>query len=279
MTLVLEGNEKRFSNFINEVRIKAFSWRKRLFRIFKPVKRSAPLFVVGSGRSGTDIVTFTLNNSLFVDVYNEYNDDAFLNWRLRPLDHIESLVNKSRANIVVFKPIVETLRCKELMERFPYAKVLFAVRDYSDAINSMVRFFGDKHVRAVNGWVESDFKEHSAAPEHTKAFIRTHSKGTLSLEDASALYWLLYNDAYASLGLDNEQRVKLVSYEELVNNPREVTKDLAEFLEVPWSSKMTEGVFNKSVGKSPSPNISPEIERECQKVWTYLAKCINSAKG
>lgn len=278
MTLVIEGSEGVLTNIINQVRIKSFRWRKRLFRMIRPSGKSYPVFIIGSGRSGTDIITFTLNNSLFSDVYNEFNDDAFVNWRLKSLDHIEILVNKSRAKVVAFKPIVETLRCKELMERFPDSKVLFAVRDYRDAVNSMVRFFGDKHIRAVNGWVESDFKEHPAAPEHIKAFLRTHSKGTLSFENASALYWLLYNDAYASLGLDNEPRVKLVSYEELVNNPREVTKGLAEFLEIPWSSRMTDGIFSKSVGKSPSPNISPEIEKECKKVWAYLAKRIVSAK-
>ncbi|HCW91031.1 MAG TPA: hypothetical protein DHU56_13415 [Marinobacter sp.] len=278
MTLVIEGSENYLVKVFNNIKIRSFGWRKRLFRIFRPSETSLPVFIIGSGRSGTDIVTFTLNNSLFVQVYNEFHDDAFVNWRLKPLDHIAGLIHKSRAKVVAFKPIVETLRCRELVERFPDAKVLFAVRDYRDAVNSMVRFFGDRHIRAVKGWVKSDFKEHPAASERIRAFLRAHSEGTLSLEDASALYWLLYNDAYASLGLDNDQRVKLVSYEELVNNPREVTKGLAEFLDIPWSSRMTEGIFSKSVGKSPSPNISPEIEKECQKVWAYLAKRIVSAK-
>ena len=135
MTLVIEGEESAWSNFVNQLKIKTFRVRKRVFQKLTASAASVPVFVVGSGRSGTDIATYALSRSLHTEVYNEYNDAAFVNWRLRPLEDVAGLIDKSPAKVVVFKPIVETLRGKELLDQFPQAKLLFAVRDYRDAVN------------------------------------------------------------------------------------------------------------------------------------------------
>jgi hypothetical protein len=278
MTLVIEGRDGVWSNLVNQVAIKTFRLRKRVFQKFNPAKVSTPVFIVGSGRSGTDIVTHTLSRSFFTAIYNEYHDAAFENWRLRPLDEIGGLIEKSSAQFVVFKPIVETLRSKELLDYFPDGKLLFAVRDYRDAVNSMVRFFGRGHIKAVQAWVRSDFERHSQAPEYMKDFIRTHCDENVSLQDACALYWLLYNAAYQYLDLENDPRARLISYERLVRNSNEETRDLASFLGISWSSGMTQGIYDKSIGKSSPPNISPAIEAECNRVWEYLSKCIQSER-
>lgn len=81
-----------------------------------------------------------LSKAWDVELVNEDNPKAFDNWRLKSLDVVERTVHASNAGLVLFKPIVETLRANEFLAEFQSAAVVFVVRNPNDAINSMVRF-------------------------------------------------------------------------------------------------------------------------------------------
>jgi hypothetical protein len=215
-------------------------------------------------------VSHCLSRAWDVELINEDNPKAFDNWRLRGLDVVARAVELSRARLVMFKPIVETLRANEFLARFPSGFVVFVVRNPFDAINSMARFFGESHVRAIKNWVETDFERQPQAPTELREFIAEYCHANLSVEDASGLYWLLYNSAYFFLDLKANSRVTLVRYEHLVQEPEHAMQEVCEFLGMKWSTSMTKEVYAGSVGKNRKPDLSPEIEKQCLDVWHRL---------
>lgn len=245
-------------------------YAKGLYQFFTTFGGTSPIFIVGSGRSGTDIVAHCLSKAWDVELINEDNPKAFDNWRLKGLDSVGRSVESSRARLVIFKPIVETLRARDLLGSFSTGKVIFATRNPYDAINSMVRFFGERHIKAVKGWVDTGFSRQSEAPETLRQFISDHCHDQLSLEDASGLYWLLYNSSYQFLGLASDVRVLLVRYENLVQKPVETVKDVCDFLELKFQPSMISEIYPGSVGKNRRPSMSPDIERACLDVWREM---------
>jgi hypothetical protein len=241
-----------------------------LYQLVTRSRESRPVFILGSGLSGTDIVSHCLSKSKDVELVNEDNPKAFDNWRLKSLDMVGQVVESSRARLVLFKPIVETLRARAFLDSFPCGSVIFVIRNPYDAINSMVRFFGEGHVKAVKSWVETDFDRQPHAPAEFREFIASHCHVDLSAEDASGLYWLLYNSAYSFLDLQSNPRVTMVRYENLVQNPEMTMRDACDFLDTKWSHSMTDEVYAGSVGKNRKPELSPAIEKQCINVWARL---------
>ncbi|MDZ7759344.1 MAG: sulfotransferase domain-containing protein [Desulfovermiculus sp.] len=138
-------------------------------------------------------------------------------------------------------------------------------------LNPRFVFFGDKQIKAIKSWVQTDFCKHPQAPGSLREFISFHCHKDLTTEDAAGLYWLLYNDAYRFLNLQDEgRRVLLVCYDNLVQNPAKTTQEIATFLDLEWTRSMAEDVYSGSVGKNKKPDLSPSIDRECQKVWEFI---------
>ena len=92
----------------------------------------------------------------------------------------------------------------------------------------------------------------------------------LSLEDASGLYWLLYNSAFHFLSLDSERRAMLVRYEHVVQNPNQTMEHVCRFLGMKWRASMTDEVYSGSLGKDLRPVLTPEIESACLAQWERL---------
>ncbi|MGM0766744.1 MAG: sulfotransferase [Pseudomonadota bacterium] len=244
--------------------------RKQAYQLVWPADQTRPVFLVGSGRSGTDIVAYSLSRCRDVELVNEDNPKAFENWRFRNLDDIERVIHASRAPVIAFKPIVETLKTGIFLDRFSHSKAIFLVRHPYDAINSMARFFGERHVDTVNAWVATDFAEQATAPAELREFIKNKCSETPGTADAAALYWLLYNDSYRFLGLSDNPAVLLVGYEQMVQNPETTTRTLASFVGLQWSEGMMADIYDRSVRKHDKPELDAEIEARCLKTWAYL---------
>lgn len=267
MTLHVQTNG---SAYLYRVKRRVRYLLKKVYHRFHCSDQSRPVFLLGSGRSGTDIVAHCLSKDWNVELINEDNPKAFENWRLKGLDVVEQAVDSSGARLVLFKPIVETLRAHEFLAEFRSAVVVFVVRNPYDAINSMARFFGESQVRAVKSWVETDFDRQPHAPAELREIIASHCHADLSVEDAAGLYWLLYNSAYFFLDLQSNSRVTMIRYENLVQKPKETMQQICDFLGLKWSPSMTDEVYAGSVGKNRKPDLSPAIEKQCIDAWDRL---------
>jgi hypothetical protein len=255
--------------------------KRLLISKIKTVKNSllksnitTPVFVIGSGRSGTDLVVNCLSNSWQVDVYNEDNPKVFSNWRIRSFDEVDSVLKKNGSKIAVFKPIVETLRAQEFLTSFPSAKILFIARNPYDTISSISRFFGDGVKKAVNYWLSSGFKNHPQAPESIKNEIKKLAYPDMTVEDSAAIYWLMYNNSYYFLGLDKEKKVMLIQYESLINEPVYETKRICKFLDIKWTRSMTKYISDPI--RKPKPKIDDKIEKKCLETWSRFITISNN---
>lgn len=240
-------------------------------------RQSRAVFVIGSGRSGTDILVHCLAHSLDVMLINEGDRLAFENWRLKDLDTVKAVVNTSGAPLVLFKPIVETMRVQEFLKEFHDSRAVFIIRDYRDAINSMSSFFGESHVRAINSWVESGFSRFPLLPEELRNLVIKIWSDDTSIETACGIYWLVYNSSYFFLGLSADDRIRLVSYESLVTTPEKKLREVCGFLGLKFKSGMIAQVYASSINRKPAPKLTSDLQRSCEKMWNSLERITKDA--
>ena len=257
--------------------------KRRWQRRTNPDGVTTPVFLVGNGLSGTSMLVFHLTRSWHIDLYNEDNPAAFEKWFLRDFSVIETLIDQSQAPLVLLKPIKDTFRIRALQERFPAAKVLFAFRHFDDVINSSrKRFyvdFGKKVGKTVaqitppvDRWMQDDFAEYGIAPPPvaTKALIASLWRADLNLESKIALHWLFVNRLFFDLKLDEDDSVKAIRYESLVSEPAAEFRAICDFLEIPFSDEMGEGVFASSINKKETPELDVAIREACELVYGRL---------
>jgi len=250
-----------FSSTQEEVRRKV--WQ----RWNNPSGRTTPVFLIGCGRSGTSMVVSHLARSWRTELYNEDNPAAFDKWRIRDLQVIQGLVERSFAELVLFKPILHTYQIRSFLTRFPDSKAIFAFRHYDDVINSSIKRFGlSNRINHVRVWIEEDFGEFadSPPPAATKDFIRANWDPSMNPETGAALYWLFQNRLFFDLGLHEDQAVKLVHYESIVRGPTEKFRVLCQFLGLTYEPKISEGIYHSSVKRDPPPEIDPGIRAACE---------------
>lgn len=263
----------------HQLALLGISGRKRILqRIYNSNGNTRPAFLVGCGRSGTSMIVFHLDRSWQIDLYNENNPDAFVNFRLREPDVVELLLERSSARVALFKPILSTQQSDLLLMRFPQAKIIFAFRHYFDVINSSILRFGpDSWLDRVNKWGVNDFSEFAAhqPPDYTKEMLLSLWRDGLSPADGIALYWLFYNQLYFDMQLETHDRVLLVNYESIVNHPASEFTKMSEFLEIDFEPVFIKGVFSSSIAKKTPAQVSEDILKACSSLWERLESRLN----
>ena len=79
------------------------------------------------------------------------------------------------------------------------------------------------------------------------------------------------NSLFFELGLENNKnRVRLIQYEELVQNPRTVMNELFNWFEVDWNESAFRYVHSRSVGKPNLPKLNPEVDALCHELHGKL---------
>lgn len=249
-------------------------YRGMIRPLTNPTGESRAAFIVGSGRSGTDLLAAKLGQSIDVLLINEDNPAGFDNWRLRDHRTLRDLISESRARVLLFKPIVETHRTMELLEAFPGSRAVFISRNPSDTINSIARFFGDTVRSTVIGWgeVKDDIPDTWSIPRELRLELSEMCRSDPTLHDAAAIYWYVYNAALFSRGLHEDSRVCVLLYEDLVTRPAEELLKACRHLGIRFRSSMTDGIYRSSVKKSPPPTLTPDIGERCTALWTRIAQ-------
>jgi hypothetical protein len=242
-------------------------------RLHNPLGGSRPVFLVGCGRSGTNMITRHLARSWQIKLYNEDNSLAFKNWRMRDLRTIKKLVESNYATITLFKPILDTHLSYNLLSYFDQSKIIFAYRYYTDVVRSALKHFGpDNWYSRVKAWVEKDFEEFFPAmiPKNLKDFIIERWYPSMTPETSIALYWLFYNCLYFDLELECNPRVYPVKYENVVLDPTNNYRSICNFLGIRYNPLMADGVYNTSLKHDLLLNIDQRIRDDCEDLWNRL---------
>jgi len=251
----------RFSNFTNSDEVKR------------------PIFVVGCQRSGTTMLVGTLGRSPEISTYHEGHKRAFDDdYRLKSDDVVKRLIYESRKPIVIFKPINDSQHADHLLKSHAHAKAIWIFRVYQDVINSAVRKWREGQKKIIYGISKGYYKRpaHMAigeriAPE-THDLIKHLCRKDLSSQDGAALIWYLRNLIYFDLDLQNNNRVLLCKYEDLVTGPKEHFRRVFDFVGCDFSPKYVEEIHARSVRQNDLPTIDPEIKSLCESLRDRLER-------
>lgn len=258
--------------------------REKLHKKLKTLRRALrarrgpaiPVLILGEMRSGTNMLADCFDNCVSADVYHESDDDAFIDYELRPLPEIRRLIAKSNGTHVVFKPIADSNRALELLEEIPGARVIWIYRRYQDAINSALEKWTE-HREYLRLILEEPQKARWRAVglnADDLALIRKHYTRELTDASARALIWYIRGRRYFTQQLQQRSDVMLINYEELVTNPREHLRAAFDFVALPFQDSYYQHVATSSIRKRPDPQIAPEIATLCDALTQQFAAAL-----
>jgi hypothetical protein len=252
-----------------------------LFRKRLPFDRKALLFILGCQRSGTTLMTRIFERDWDAWVFHESSrlssDDAEHRMRLNELAKVKAVLASANYPLLVAKPLVESQQARRLLEYFPHARVLWLYRHYHDVVASDLNRFGlHNGIRNLRPIVERDQTNWRAqnVDAATRSTIEMHFRDDMNPYDAAALFWFCRNMHYLEGRLDDasvSDRVMLLRYEELVQNPEDVMRRVYRFVGRPFPGPGAIGqVHDRSVAKGHGIPLSPEIAALCKSLLDRL---------
>jgi hypothetical protein len=234
---------------------------------------AVPVLVFGEQRSGTNMLLRCFGRSPSTAMYNETDDDAFVDYELKDLQVIRRLVARSPATHVVLKPTADGNRAGEIMDQLPGARGIWIYRDYRDAISSALALFRETSLEYLGNVARRSPEARWRAinlTDQDMALIEGHLSRGISEVSARALIWAIRNGFFFRAGMNERPDVLLLNYEELVREPVRVVERAFEFVGLEFRDRYTRKVFASSVGRRPSPEIDPQVESLCVAVKARL---------
>ncbi len=246
------------------------------------------VFVTGCGRSGTTMLVDTLDCSPEIWLYNEFHRAAFDRLRLKSPEGVKRLIRRCAAPTVVFKPLSDVHRVDELLSTYENSRALWIYRRYQDTANSAVRLWGESQKsmarniaagnRAELGWLGERLSDEVVAQ------FREAYREEGPPEEGAALIWYYLNQFFFTTGIDQDPRVMLLQYEDLVQRPRENFAEIFGFLGCHFDESFLSDVHKSSIGKNTFPEISPRVHELCTSLGkrldaTYEARRTTPASG
>lgn len=246
------------------------------------------VFILGCQRSGTTLLAMLLNASSYVSLYDEsINNVANNNFRLRDESTIKSLIERDWHKVLVFKALNDNQYAGNLLEYYGDTQGLWIYRCYQDTVNSAVVKWKDtqkKYMQWIGGRESTnithfrpanDLEKRSAIyiermDSQTHQVIKEHVDDDLTPEEGAALLWYARNQMYFDMGLHKDNRVLLVSYEDMVTHPDERIARIYNFIGIPMQKRILRDIKRTSIGKKPAPPLRKHIASLCEELMTRL---------
>ena len=247
-------------------------WWHQVNGLTGQTKQKQMVFVSGVQRSGTNMLMDIVEGCLLTDVFHETDRRAYDDYELKPPATIRHLYEKSKAPHVVFKALCEGHALKEMLDSYDVAKGVWVYRSYGDVVNSMLKSFPSQAAviqrlvddPASNRWIGKGMSE------ATHELLKHYWHPAISDESAAALIWYLRNTLFFEQQLDEDERVSLVCYEDMVRHPDQLFPALGKSLGLVIPGKAYTGVFKSSISKEHSPQIEPQVRLLCDRMAARL---------
>ncbi len=243
--------------------------KKTLRQTFSAPIETTPVFVLGLQRSGTTMLMFAFHLHPEIAVYDESRDSSsYLNFRLRSMEVTEQLITASPFPVACFKPLADSHLATPLLNRFPSARCIWALREYSDVANSFLRKFphATRAIRLVCAGQEGGGWFQEGISEETGNILQNLPWQNFSDYDFACLVWWARNRLYFEQHLDKEKRVLLLRYEKLVTAPQESLSAITNFIGIPFSPQMTRYIHARSISRHSPPRINPLAQELCDEL-------------
>ena len=250
-------------------------WRWR--RAHDVAPHAIPVFLVGLQRSGTNMLVRGLERSPEFEVRNEKDRGAFDRFRIRADPVIRSIVERSGQRFVLFKPLCDSHRVRELLDGLgtpSSGRAIWAYRSVDGRVRSAVAKFGPANLVALReiaaGRGAHLWQAGGLGPEQLE-LIRSFDYDSVSPETAAALFWFARNSLYFDLGLHERDDVWLGAYERLVQEPVPVMRSLCAFLGFAFRQELVEHIDRRAASAAPV-EIEPQVRELCDGLTERLAR-------
>ncbi|HUE86412.1 MAG TPA: sulfotransferase domain-containing protein [Vicinamibacterales bacterium] len=263
--------KRRLERKLPRVAKSARQWTQAIATGGRPETRL--VFVVGAQRSGTRLPLQVLDHASDISTFSEGTDPFFDGVLLRPLDQIEALVRRSASPIVALKPICETHRVNELLDRFAGSKAIWIFRNYQDTVSSAsIKWTsGKESLRRIahREFGPGEWRVGGLTEEKFQLVSRLYHED-MSLHEANAVLWYLRNALFFDLKADERSDVLLVRYEDLVARPREQFARIFAFIGTSVPTDAVDAIKGSERAKRFVPGISHSVAALCEDVQQRL---------
>jgi hypothetical protein len=237
--------------------------------------QARPVWLFGVQRSGTNMLVRGLETAPEFQVHNESDRRAFRRFRLRPDHELAALVTASQHRYVLFKPLCDSHRAAELLDRLPAlvpGRAIWAYRDVDGRARSAVAKFGDANLRVL--------REIAAGPSprwqaqrlsaDSLGLLASFDYDRLTPADGAALFWYVRNRLFFELRLHDRADVVLSSYDAMLRAPEAGMRTLCAFLGMSWRPALTAGMAPRTAQGRPRLAIEPRIRARCDELAARL---------
>jgi hypothetical protein len=234
------------------------------------------LLVFGCQRSGTTMLQQSLLDCSWRVIILEEHDQRLVRpgdpERLRwdRLDLVSSRMMALPFELIVAKPLVESHRVGELLDSFDQVKGIWMLRHHLSVATSNLRRFGvDNGYRDLRLLIEGrpgDWR--GAASEEVRARVDTLLASRLSPLDAAAVFWWARNQLYMDQHLWDDDRIKVMSYEAILQSPQGCLEALSDFvgMQLPLGA-MKRRIHPAAVSRA---ELRPDVEELCSELSQKL---------
>ncbi len=239
---------------------------------------AVPIWIVGAQRSGTNMILRGLEALPEIEVRNENDRQAFDRFRLRDDSGIARLIAGSAHKFILFKPLCDSQRIDHLLDDIGFGgKAIWAYRNYQDRARSAVAKFGAANWRILRdiaaGNADGSWQGERISDE-TLALVKGFDFDTLSEFDAAALFWYVRNVLYFELALDERPDVRLVSYDDFVDDADQVMQGVCRFVDIPYSPNLIAHVGQRHDSSRTELPLNDQIRDLCDSLQRHLDAAI-----
>lgn len=263
-----------FDYFIEK---KFYGDTKRLARsinkLVKRGQRQARLcFICGVQRSGTTMVLELLNRSFDTEVFFEGDTRAYKQFGLRADNVIQELVENSSAKVMVIKNFTRAHLTREMLDSFFGARACWIFRNYESVILSNLRRFDQKR-----NYLDEIVQDRNAGvwrargmTDETYHKIKSVYRPSINNESAQAIFWYYRNQLMFDQGLEEDNRVLVFDYDDLLASTRERLVSLCGHIGIRCNSHMVRHVRVPSAAPIKSLPIDAEVRAICDEMYARL---------
>ncbi|MEM7030893.1 MAG: sulfotransferase [Chloroflexota bacterium] len=231
------------------------------------------LFIVGFWRSGTTLMTNVFGQSPDIRSFHEHSKRAHDElYRIRSNEELKALIDKIIEPWIVFKPLNDAHRIKDLMQIHKNTKAVWVYRHYLDVINSGQEMWPGHWKTIIESLMNNDRSRDiddaiadSISDESLAVLARFWDK-EITDNDGAALLWYMRNQFFFENDLQANPDILLCRYEEFVTDPNHEFQRIFDFFECPYSPKYAAQVHTSSIRKNAPPILHPEIEALCSEL-------------
>ncbi|MEN8134880.1 MAG: sulfotransferase [Thermodesulfobacteriota bacterium] len=236
------------------------------FGLRSPADQTVPVFIMGYGRSGSTMLLNVFERDLRAQTFGEDHPSVAKNFML-DYNRLSKTVNKSKASVMVLKPILNSFEISKLLAEYPNGYFLWLIRDYKDVVASALKKFGPVVADYMKDFIERGTGDNwisQTMPSNIRDIILSHIKNqTLETQDWMALVWWATNYMVMDKKLAKHNNVIIIRYRELVNDPGKILNEVYKRLHLPYNKKLVNHIHQKSIGKGKNIHFNHSVNLLC----------------